>query len=182
MEACDEACCSSAPLSSKEDLGQRAWPWGGVWSTAWCQQHHSHRVCCWMLEQLEQLQLSLGRCRKKVSASKRFTIHRASNVLTISLKRFGSCSSSGGRKITKVSAQRSTARAVSWPKVLPPEQGRRWSWCSHSPLLPVGEVGLILGCSSPQSLPGESMSPPSRGGTRSTAELLLLWQESRASS
>ncbi|NWU85080.1 UBP36 hydrolase, partial [Onychorhynchus coronatus] len=40
-------------------------------------------------------------CRKKVSASKRFTIHRASNVLTISLKRFGSCSSSGGRKITK---------------------------------------------------------------------------------
>ncbi|XP_031984834.1 ubiquitin carboxyl-terminal hydrolase 36 isoform X2 [Corvus moneduloides] len=40
-------------------------------------------------------------CRKKVSASKRFTIHRASNVLTISLKRFGSCGSSGGRKITK---------------------------------------------------------------------------------
>nr|XP_041575761.1 ubiquitin carboxyl-terminal hydrolase 36 isoform X1 [Taeniopygia guttata] len=40
-------------------------------------------------------------CRKKVLASKRFTIHRASNVLTISLKRFGSCSSSGGRKITK---------------------------------------------------------------------------------
>ncbi|KAL2297865.1 hypothetical protein Nmel_016430 [Mimus melanotis] len=40
-------------------------------------------------------------CRKKVPASKRFTIHRASNVLTISLKRFGSCSSSGGRKITK---------------------------------------------------------------------------------
>ncbi|XP_071307528.1 ubiquitin carboxyl-terminal hydrolase 36 isoform X2 [Agelaius tricolor] len=40
-------------------------------------------------------------CRKKVSASKRFTIHRASNVLTISLKRFGSCGPSGGRKITK---------------------------------------------------------------------------------
>ncbi|XP_039572053.1 ubiquitin carboxyl-terminal hydrolase 36 isoform X3 [Passer montanus] len=40
-------------------------------------------------------------CRKKVAASKRFTIHRASNVLTISLKRFGSCGSSGGRKITK---------------------------------------------------------------------------------
>ncbi|RLV92085.1 hypothetical protein DV515_00013936 [Chloebia gouldiae] len=40
-------------------------------------------------------------CRKKVLASKRFTIHRASNVLTISLKRFGSCSFSGGRKITK---------------------------------------------------------------------------------
>ncbi|XP_059720521.1 ubiquitin carboxyl-terminal hydrolase 36 isoform X2 [Haemorhous mexicanus] len=40
-------------------------------------------------------------CRKKVSASKRFTIHRASNVLTISLKRFGSCGSLGGRKITK---------------------------------------------------------------------------------
>ncbi|NXG00018.1 UBP36 hydrolase, partial [Sakesphorus luctuosus] len=40
-------------------------------------------------------------CRKKVSASKRFTIHRASNILTISLKRFGSCSSLGGRKITK---------------------------------------------------------------------------------
>uniref|UniRef100_U3KCK7 Ubiquitin carboxyl-terminal hydrolase n=2 Tax=Ficedula albicollis TaxID=59894 RepID=U3KCK7_FICAL len=40
-------------------------------------------------------------CRKKVPASKRFTIHRASNVLTISLKRFGTCGSSGGRKITK---------------------------------------------------------------------------------
>uniref|UniRef100_A0A8C5IUD2 ubiquitinyl hydrolase 1 n=2 Tax=Junco hyemalis TaxID=40217 RepID=A0A8C5IUD2_JUNHY len=40
-------------------------------------------------------------CRKKVPASKRFTIHRASNVLTISLKRFGSCGPSGGRKITK---------------------------------------------------------------------------------
>lgn len=63
------------------------------------------QAAIWMLEQLELLELFLGRCRKKVSASKRFTIHRASNVLTISLKRFGSCSSSGGRKITKVSAQ-----------------------------------------------------------------------------
>lgn len=79
-----------------------------------------------------------------MSASKRFTIHRASNVLTISLKRFGSCGSSGGRKITKVSAQQSTARAVSWPKVLPPEQDRRWSWCSPAAIphcSPRGKLG-----------------------------------------
>ncbi|XP_033923670.1 ubiquitin carboxyl-terminal hydrolase 36 [Melopsittacus undulatus] len=36
-------------------------------------------------------------CNNKVSATKRFSIHRASNVLTISLKRFFS----GGQKITK---------------------------------------------------------------------------------
>lgn len=40
------------------------------------------------------------RCKKKVPASKRFTIHRASNVLTLSLKRFANFS---GGKITKVS-------------------------------------------------------------------------------
>ncbi|KAM6344665.1 ubiquitin carboxyl-terminal hydrolase 36 isoform 3-T4 [Alca torda] len=39
-----------------------------------------------------------AKCKKKVSASKRFTIHRASNVLTLSLKRF---TSFGGGKITK---------------------------------------------------------------------------------
>ncbi|XP_064323232.1 ubiquitin carboxyl-terminal hydrolase 36 isoform X1 [Phalacrocorax carbo] len=39
-----------------------------------------------------------AKCKKKVSASKRFTIHRASNVLTLSLKRFASF---GGDKITK---------------------------------------------------------------------------------
>ncbi|XP_049632098.1 ubiquitin carboxyl-terminal hydrolase 36 isoform X2 [Suncus etruscus] len=39
-----------------------------------------------------------ARCRKKVPASKRFTIHRASNVLTLSLKRFANFS---GGKITK---------------------------------------------------------------------------------
>ncbi|XP_075297292.1 ubiquitin carboxyl-terminal hydrolase 36 [Opisthocomus hoazin] len=38
-----------------------------------------------------------AKCKKKVSASKRFTIHRASNVLTLSLKRFDF----GGGKITK---------------------------------------------------------------------------------
>ncbi|XP_065591713.1 ubiquitin carboxyl-terminal hydrolase 36 [Cyrtonyx montezumae] len=38
------------------------------------------------------------RCKKKVSASKRFTIHRASNVLTLSLKRFANFI---GDKITK---------------------------------------------------------------------------------
>ncbi|KAF1446761.1 Ubiquitin carboxyl-terminal hydrolase 36, partial [Spheniscus demersus] len=37
-------------------------------------------------------------CEKKVSASKRFTIHRASNVLTLSLKRFANFD---GGKITK---------------------------------------------------------------------------------
>ncbi|XP_055971338.1 ubiquitin carboxyl-terminal hydrolase 36 [Sorex fumeus] len=36
-----------------------------------------------------------ARCKKKVPASKRFTIHRASNVLTLSLKRFAD--SSGGK-------------------------------------------------------------------------------------
>ncbi|KFW67459.1 Ubiquitin carboxyl-terminal hydrolase 36, partial [Pygoscelis adeliae] len=39
-----------------------------------------------------------AKCQKKVSASKRFTIHRASNVLTISLKRFANFD---GGKITK---------------------------------------------------------------------------------
>ncbi|KAM6376793.1 ubiquitin carboxyl-terminal hydrolase 36 isoform 2-T2 [Pluvialis apricaria] len=39
-----------------------------------------------------------AKCKKKVSASKRFTIHRASNVLTLSLKRFANF---GGGKITK---------------------------------------------------------------------------------
>uniref|UniRef100_A0A8D2DEP5 ubiquitinyl hydrolase 1 n=1 Tax=Sciurus vulgaris TaxID=55149 RepID=A0A8D2DEP5_SCIVU len=39
-----------------------------------------------------------SKCKKKVPASKRFTIHRTSNVLTLSLKRFAN--SSGG-KITK---------------------------------------------------------------------------------
>ncbi|KAM9222061.1 ubiquitin carboxyl-terminal hydrolase 36 [Leptosomus discolor] len=39
-----------------------------------------------------------AKCKKKVSASKRFTIHRASNVLTLSLKRFADF---GRRKITK---------------------------------------------------------------------------------
>ncbi|KAM6049952.1 ubiquitin carboxyl-terminal hydrolase 36 [Theristicus caerulescens] len=39
-----------------------------------------------------------AKCKKKVTASKRFTIHRASNVLTLSLKRFADF---GGGKITK---------------------------------------------------------------------------------
>ncbi|XP_075025383.1 ubiquitin carboxyl-terminal hydrolase 36 isoform X3 [Calonectris borealis] len=39
-----------------------------------------------------------AKCKKKVPASKRFTIHRASNVLTLSLKRF---TNFGGGKITK---------------------------------------------------------------------------------
>uniref|UniRef100_A0A8C3KY14 Ubiquitin carboxyl-terminal hydrolase n=1 Tax=Chrysolophus pictus TaxID=9089 RepID=A0A8C3KY14_CHRPC len=39
-----------------------------------------------------------ARCKKKVPASKRFTIHRASNVLTLSLKRFANFS---GGKITQ---------------------------------------------------------------------------------
>ncbi|KAM9281003.1 ubiquitin carboxyl-terminal hydrolase 36 [Morus bassanus] len=39
-----------------------------------------------------------AKCKKKVPASKRFTIHRASNVLTLSLKRFANF---GGGKITK---------------------------------------------------------------------------------
>ncbi|XP_078081791.1 ubiquitin carboxyl-terminal hydrolase 36 isoform X2 [Mustelus asterias] len=39
-----------------------------------------------------------AKCKKKVSATKRFSIHRASNVLTLSLKRFANFS---GGKITK---------------------------------------------------------------------------------
>ncbi|XP_075760270.1 ubiquitin carboxyl-terminal hydrolase 36 isoform X1 [Pelodiscus sinensis] len=39
-----------------------------------------------------------AKCKRKVPASKRFTIHRASNVLTLSLKRFANFS---GGKITK---------------------------------------------------------------------------------
>lgn len=44
---------------------------------------------------------SCFRCKKKVPASKRFTVHRTSNVLTLSLKRFANFS---GGKITKVSS------------------------------------------------------------------------------
>lgn len=43
--------------------------------------------------------LPLFRCKKKVPATKRFTVHRTSNVLTLSLKRFANFS---GGKITKV--------------------------------------------------------------------------------
>ncbi|XP_018429169.1 PREDICTED: ubiquitin carboxyl-terminal hydrolase 36 [Nanorana parkeri] len=39
-----------------------------------------------------------GKCKKKVPATKRFSLHRASNVLTLSLKRFANFS---GGKITK---------------------------------------------------------------------------------
>ncbi|XP_041735036.2 ubiquitin carboxyl-terminal hydrolase 36 isoform X1 [Coregonus clupeaformis] len=39
-----------------------------------------------------------GKCKKKVPATKRFTVHRTSNVLTLSLKRFANFS---GGKITK---------------------------------------------------------------------------------
>ena len=42
------------------------------------------------------------RCKKKVPATKRFTVHRTSNVLTLSLKRFANFS---GGKITKVSSE-----------------------------------------------------------------------------
>uniref|UniRef100_A0A4X1UJ23 USP domain-containing protein n=1 Tax=Sus scrofa TaxID=9823 RepID=A0A4X1UJ23_PIG len=42
-----------------------------------------------------------AKCKKKVPASKRFTIHRTSNVLTLSLKRFANFS---GGKITKASS------------------------------------------------------------------------------
>lgn len=48
-----------------------------------------------------------SRCKKKVPATKRFTVHRTSNVLTLSLKRFANFS---GGKITKVS--RITIRPV----------------------------------------------------------------------
>lgn len=54
------------------------------------------------------------RCKKKVPASKRFTIHRTSNVLTLSLKRFANFS---GGKITKV-----RARLVSGPAAWLPSQ------------------------------------------------------------
>ena len=42
--------------------------------------------------------LPFSRCKKKVPATKRFTVHRTSNVLTLSLKRFANFS---GGKITK---------------------------------------------------------------------------------
>lgn len=43
-----------------------------------------------------------SKCKKMVLASKRFTVHRSSNVLTLSLKRFANFS---GGKITKVRKQ-----------------------------------------------------------------------------
>lgn len=53
-----------------------------------------------------RLHLFLCRCKKKVPATKRFTVHRTSNVLTLSLKRFANFS---GGKITKVNKTFSTA-------------------------------------------------------------------------
>ena len=44
----------------------------------------------------------LYRCKKMVQASKRFTIHRSSNVLTVSLKRFANFN---GGKIAKVQSK-----------------------------------------------------------------------------
>lgn len=77
----------------------------------------------WVVEQREQLKLSLCRCKKKVSATKRFTIHRAPRVLTLALKRFADFT---GGKITKVSAQQSRAGLCPVPRPCCPEQGGRW--------------------------------------------------------
>lgn len=57
------------------------------------------RAAAW--HQLFIILFSRFRCKKKVPATKRFTVHRTSNVLTLSLKRFANFS---GGKITKVSA------------------------------------------------------------------------------
>lgn len=51
------------------------------------------------------------RCKKKVPATKRFTVHRTSNVLTVSLKRFANFS---GGKITKVNGAFSYRRPFSF--------------------------------------------------------------------
>lgn len=56
------------------------------------------------------------RCKKKVPASKRFTIHRTSNVLTLSLKRFANVS---GGKITKVSPCRGVRSPSAAPEPVP---------------------------------------------------------------
>ncbi|XP_064926072.1 ubiquitin carboxyl-terminal hydrolase 36-like [Columba livia] len=63
------------------------------------------------------------KCKKKVSATKRFTIHRAPRVLTLALKRFADFT---GGKITKVSAQQSRAGLCPVPRPCCPEQGGRW--------------------------------------------------------
>lgn len=117
----------------------------------------------WVVEQHEQLKLSLCRCKKKVSATKRFTIHRAPRVLTLALKRFADFT---GGKITKVSAQQSRAGLCPVPRPCCPEQGGRW-FCARCELyrspaaLPqlccaVVGVWLIPASSSPWALPGES--------------------------
>ncbi|KAK2529648.1 hypothetical protein Q9233_006815 [Columba guinea] len=77
-------CPGAVPaLSRVISMGFVAWP--GLAST-------------WVVEQREHLKLSLCRCKKKVSATKRFTIHRAPKVLTLALKRFANFT---GGKITK---------------------------------------------------------------------------------
>ncbi|KAK2536736.1 Usp36 [Columba livia] len=63
-----------------------------------CARVISVGFAAWVVEQLEKLELFLCRCKKKVSATKRFTIHRAPNVLTLALKRFAGFT---GGKITK---------------------------------------------------------------------------------
>lgn len=59
---------------------------------------------------LSSTSLLPSRCRKKVPASKRFTIHRASNVLTLSLKRFANFSGGKITKVRSVAARTSTMR------------------------------------------------------------------------
>lgn len=75
-----------------------------------------------------------------VAASKRFTIHRSANVLTLALKRFANFS---GGKITKVPLQAPTNMAFINPVVLPATYrvSRTWniqnSWtCAISCLVP----------------------------------------------
>lgn len=59
------------------------------------------RSCVWTIDHfvLTTEHMLLLRCKKMVTASKRFTIHRNPNVLTLALKRFANFT---GGKITKV--------------------------------------------------------------------------------
>lgn len=185
MGGCSEARCSSAPSSHKEDLGHQTSPRAAAPQRCLLpagslpQGEQLGQGCpssgqC--LEELEQPRLFLCRCKKKVPASKRFTIHRASNVLTLSLKRFADF---GRRKITKVGAQQRELGLSPGPRACCPAQGGRWPCahpqpCSPSPAVRRGgslaHPGTFLTVTSAW---GERM--PSCSGTKAVCSVHRTW-------
>ncbi|XP_069725154.1 ubiquitin carboxyl-terminal hydrolase 36-like isoform X1 [Phaenicophaeus curvirostris] len=104
------------------------------------------------------------KCKTKVPVIKCLSIHRASNVLTLSLKRFSIFT---GGKITKVSTWHSRARAVPWPEALLPRAGWEVHGVSHA-------AALLQPCSGSSAHPRVLLTVTSAWG-----EHVLLSQDMR---